>query len=208
MELNNNIKLIYQRDGLEKAGSLIKISDDSLIAKFDECTGLRINARVQLVLFHMTMGEMIYEAVIHDVYKNQVYFTNLEYRTNIQRRSETRAKFCTNLEINKILCGDQEISLHKKAILQTVDLSANGIQLCGTIEFPSNTIFHLNIPIDGEIISCDAVVNRKTERDGKFFYGCSLIISEPIRNKIRRHVFRLQLEERKKQKEKKKYNER
>lgn len=207
MEFDNKIKLLHQNNEEEHTGSIVKISDDGLLAKFEDNDSLILNTKIHLVLFHMTMGEMYYEAQIHDVYKKHVFFINLKYLSNVQRRTETRAKYQVKLMVDTVYCNDQEICLHKKALLETIDLSANGIQLSSETDFPANIIFSINLPIDGENISCDAAINRKTKKEERYFYGCALLVSEHLRNKIRRYVFRLQLEERKRQKEKEKYNE-
>lgn len=207
MEFMDKVKLLDQ-DGDEIMGRIVKISEKKLLAKFTQNTTLFNFSNVRLILYHKIMGELIYKAEIYNTFNNYVTFTNLTFLDNVQKRNETRARYQIPLDVKKIRCDNShEICLQKKLTLESIDLSASGIQLSCELNLPENISLFLELPIGGEILNCSALIVRKFKVDNVFHYGCRLMASEAIQNKIRRFVYKLQLEERKNLKEKNKYNE-
>lgn len=185
-------------------GEIKQFVPGGLIASFESIDFLESRKDVVLVLYHPTMGQLLHQAKVKNIYNKWVWFTKLDIIKKVQIRHETRVPFRVSLFINKIYIDNFDpFVLKKQLFMQTIDLSANGIKLYTDIKLPLNLQLALEIPLDDEAIPGIAKIIRVEEKDDGYEYGCKLIMPDYNQDKVRKYVFKLQIEERKR---KRKYN--
>jgi hypothetical protein len=180
------------------SGSIIEFTEKILIARCQLNRSLVLNQKVNVLIYNKLKGEVEYEGRILNTSKNFIILNDLKHIQANQRRKETRVNVAFDLPVKKInVSKTQMVQLNKVLLMQARDISSGGILLNSALDIPKYVQFHLDLPIEKEIIPCTAEIIRKEKKDSSFFYGCKLTTSfEHETDKIRGSVFKKQISER------------
>lgn len=183
----------------EIPGTLLSFHDDCITVEFDHNID-HINSEVRLLMYHETMGRMYYEVRVSKFVNNRIWFIRPQIVEVYQSRNEFRVQYNVPLIVTKLLNAEnQPVVLDKNLILRAEDLSASGIKVSSDLNLPVGIKMCLDLPSDDDKITCAAKIIRQEIRDDRYYYGCELILDKNSKDKIRKFVFKLQIDVKRKE---------
>jgi hypothetical protein len=117
---------------------------------------------------------------------------------NHRKRKEIRVEATLPLLISKICIGEDKVAeLDKLLPMKMINLSASVVLLYSPLNLPQFVRLFLNLHLGNEIVPCLADIVRKEHKEDGYYYGCNLFVtSENDKSRIRKYVFKKQVESR------------
>lgn len=150
---------------------------------------------VVIEMYDEIKGVLCYQGTVKRITPDMTYLHQLSLVDERQRRSDVRVNVNIRLALKGVAEGSFLTKPDKKIILETLNVSANGMLLKSEHDIGNgNACLLFDFPLEKKYFSCKAQVIRKDAAGSHFIYGCRLLNKETELAELRRFVYKTQLE--------------
>lgn len=170
----------------EKKEACVLVGRNNLLRDMDS---------VFIEMYDEVKGVLCYQGVVKRATPDMAFLHQLSLVDERQRRSDVRVNVNIRLALKGVAEGKLLIKPDRKVIMETLNVSANGMLLKTDYYVGGNNACLLfDFPLDKKYISCKAQVIRKDNMGSCYIYGCRLLNKENELDELRRFVFKTQIE--------------